>query len=71
MDTTLSHQNLSGEDNRGIVNRVKWKMRFIGKRTSLGGTSELGLRREVEALIGCIVLNLFTELGRCQSELVA
>jgi hypothetical protein len=27
--------------------------------------------REVEALLGCMVLNRFTELGRCQSELVA
>ena len=27
-------------------------------------------RREVEAVLGCIVLNRFTELGRCGSELV-
>ena len=27
--------------------------------------------REVEALLGCMVLNRFTELGRCESMLVA
>ena len=64
---------IGGEGNLGIINRAKWRIHYYRYKTIIGrklrARTEKG--REVEALLGCVVLNRFTELGRCRSEQVA
>ena len=51
---------------------VKEENAFYRYKTIIGRklSASTEKRREVEALIGCVVLNRFTELGRCRSGLV-
>ena len=68
----LTKVNTSGEGKQGIISRVKWRMRYRYKTIidkKLRARTEEG--RAVEALLACIVLNRFTELGRYRSEFVA
>jgi hypothetical protein len=57
----------SGYNQQSRVENTFYRYKTIVGR-QLRARTEKG--REVEALLGCIVLNRFTELGRCRSELV-
>ena len=57
----------SGYDQQSKVENAFYRYKtIIGRK--LRARTEKG--REVEALLACLVLNRFTELGRCRSELV-
>ena len=59
---------MSGEESRSIISKVEntfyWYKITIGR--NLRARTEEG--REVEAKIGCKILNQFLELGRTESE---
>ena len=60
---------ISGEENRDIINKAKWRIRhktILGKK--LRASTEVS--REVKTVLGCKILNRFLELGRCESMLV-
>ena len=59
----------NGEENQDTTNKAKWKI--IDTRQQLEGNYGREEIREIEATIGCNILNRFLDLGTATSERVA